>query len=192
MTPRPPRPATVSSFRCRGCAYELTRVRGPRCPECGRPFDPFRESTIARGETPLARWWHRQRHPDYGGFLPAAIASRLAAIGDGLGDVALGRGLLLPLLPAWIGIEAVLTRSTWLPGGRRYGLSTRRLELSGDEALLLGVAWLCLAGALHVAFVWGRATLSWRIAQPVAIGLGIAAAGGLVVVIAREFVTAFS
>jgi hypothetical protein len=170
-------------FSCRGCGYDLARIRTTTCPECGLPFDPFREETIVRGQTPFARWWHRQRHPDYAGFLPAPVASGLAAIRERLGDVALGPGIVLPILPAWIGIEAVVTATTWLPGRHH-----RRLELVGQEAVTLGVAWICLAGALHMFFVWGRMPRAWRVAQPLAILLSIAATAGLLVTIGGAFI----
>ncbi len=177
-------------MRCRsaGCGYVLDGVRAGRCPECGRPFDPERASTWVRGETPLARWWHRQRHPDYGGFLPPALAELHAAITERLGDVALGRGLLLPVIPAWIGVEAIVTRSTWLPGHRHW----LRLHVLDGDAVVLGGAWLCLAAALHLWFVWGRVERLWQPAQTGAVLCGIAATAGLVRVIFRAFTDAFT
>lgn len=35
-----PLPIPPIELRCPNCAYELTGLTQPRCPECGRPFDP--------------------------------------------------------------------------------------------------------------------------------------------------------
>lgn len=192
-TRRAPRDADESAgagpMRCRtaGCGYVLDGVQPGRCPECGRPFDPGRASTFVRGETPVARWWHRRRHPDDAGVLPPSLARLHAAITEPLGDVALGRGLLLPAVPAWIGVEAVATRSTWLPGHRGHG---RLVVLDGD-AMVLGGAWLCLAAALHLWFLWGHSERFWQPAQATAVLCGIGATAGLVLVIFRAFADAF-
>jgi hypothetical protein len=57
-------------------------------------------------------------------------------------------GILLAALPAWIGIDALLTKETsfWFGVLRRAGLGG--LTLRGDLALIMGLGWLCLAVAL--------------------------------------------
>lgn len=46
---------------CWQCGYELTGLTTPRCPECGRPFDPADPSTMNLGKPMgrLARWMLR-------------------------------------------------------------------------------------------------------------------------------------
>ena len=44
---------------CRGCGYNLRGLTVPRCPECGRPFDPADPHTYR--EHPIRRWV-RPRH----------------------------------------------------------------------------------------------------------------------------------
>src|SRR5688500_11540189 len=43
---------------CVGCNYPLWGLPTPRCPECGREFDPLDPSTMIMGRplSPLARW----------------------------------------------------------------------------------------------------------------------------------------
>src|SRR5215207_7908717 len=43
---------------CLGCNYPLWGLPTPRCPECGREFDPLDPTTMIMGRalTPLARW----------------------------------------------------------------------------------------------------------------------------------------
>jgi hypothetical protein len=43
--------------RCLGCGYILDGLPEPRCPECGRGFDPSRPSTYTTGPAPRG-WWH--------------------------------------------------------------------------------------------------------------------------------------
>ena len=39
---------------CRGCGYNLRGLTVPRCPECGRPFDPADPHTYRKH--PIRRW----------------------------------------------------------------------------------------------------------------------------------------
>ena len=41
---------------CRGCEYILDGLPEPRCPECGRPFDPDNPNTYWKGRRPYPRW----------------------------------------------------------------------------------------------------------------------------------------
>ena len=52
-----PANVTVPPMFCRGCGYNLHALTTPRCPECGRPFDPQSPRTF-RKHPP--RPWHRQ------------------------------------------------------------------------------------------------------------------------------------
>ncbi|MCC6679048.1 MAG: hypothetical protein IT436_18135 [Phycisphaerales bacterium] len=60
--------------RCLGCRYPLEGVVDPRCPECGRAFDPDDESTVyVPGRH---TWWQRNAlRPPGPALLTAAIAS---------------------------------------------------------------------------------------------------------------------
>jgi len=42
---------------CRQCEYDLRGLREPRCPECGRRFDPEQPHTFLT--RPRRRWWRR-------------------------------------------------------------------------------------------------------------------------------------
>src|SRR4051794_14856221 len=43
---------------CWECGYELRGLQTPRCPECGRPFDPADPTTVNMGQAvgPVTRW----------------------------------------------------------------------------------------------------------------------------------------
>jgi len=49
MTPLLPDDTTA---RCLGCGYSLRGLTEPRCPECGRPFDPADPTTFWRDRVP--------------------------------------------------------------------------------------------------------------------------------------------
>lgn len=38
---------TIPPWICKGCGYPLMGLTGPRCPECGEPFDPDRVPNAA-------------------------------------------------------------------------------------------------------------------------------------------------
>jgi hypothetical protein len=44
-----------SHARCRGCGYALRDLPEPRCPECGRTFDPSDPDTVYLGRLQYAR-----------------------------------------------------------------------------------------------------------------------------------------
>ena len=56
----PPAPRSLPRY-CRGCNYDLraTTSENPRCPECGRPFDPANPRTTRR--RPVRRWLRHVR-----------------------------------------------------------------------------------------------------------------------------------
>jgi hypothetical protein len=54
MSERPSTSKTSDAF-CLGCAYSLRELTSPRCPECGRGFDPDDARTMSLGK-PLSRW----------------------------------------------------------------------------------------------------------------------------------------
>ncbi len=49
--------ATEHCRYCRGCSYDLHALTTPRCPECGRAFDPADPRTYRR--RPARRWLRR-------------------------------------------------------------------------------------------------------------------------------------
>jgi hypothetical protein len=65
--------------RCLTCDYPLHGLAEPRCPECGRSFDPRRPETMnfARHAGPVARWlmspigW-----PTYAAFIAVALLAQ--------------------------------------------------------------------------------------------------------------------
>lgn len=46
----------VSRRYCKACGYPLDHLDQPRCPECGREFDPADARTYARMPVPFPRW----------------------------------------------------------------------------------------------------------------------------------------
>ena len=47
-------------MRCKACHYSLLNLTEPRCPECGRAFDPLKPYTYLSGPPPLLKpwqWW---------------------------------------------------------------------------------------------------------------------------------------
>ena len=70
VEPDPPTKATSdpqaeANFFCLGCHYNLRGLKDPRCPECGRPFDPDNPETyyLGRKGRPMGaiaqRWCRR-------------------------------------------------------------------------------------------------------------------------------------
>jgi hypothetical protein len=72
---------------CRSCRYPLQGLSGPRCPECGRSFDPSDVLTFSRYQRDATRW------PTL-----AAVAWLVLA---GLSTVSLAIGSLRMLFPFW-------------------------------------------------------------------------------------------
>ena len=61
LLPQPDSGRAAGPPRCLGCDYDLSRLTTPRCPECGRAFDP-RDPASFHGGRPMpdwARWWLR-------------------------------------------------------------------------------------------------------------------------------------
>ena len=54
MTPDAAPAPTRATMYCRQCSYALDGLDQPRCPECGRPFNPTRRRTYRR--RPRAPW----------------------------------------------------------------------------------------------------------------------------------------
>ena len=86
---------------CLTCNYALRGLTSPRCPECGRPFDPDQPLTFNQGR-PLDRWSKLLLRP-IGRWAPIALWS-LAALGV-LGPAWLipSRGAAICWLLLWIG-----------------------------------------------------------------------------------------
>jgi hypothetical protein len=74
-------PADWASLSCPACGYDLRATLEPRCPECGRSFNP---QTLASSQIPwvhrkalghVRAWWHTTR-------LTCGISDRLSAESD--------------------------------------------------------------------------------------------------------------
>ncbi|HYE19808.1 MAG TPA: hypothetical protein VEA69_15265 [Tepidisphaeraceae bacterium] len=67
--------AVPDSFRgyCLDCFYDLRGLPEPRCPECGRRFDPARRGTVSR--TPYRDFWAALARPNPA-FTRAAAGGR--------------------------------------------------------------------------------------------------------------------
>jgi hypothetical protein len=127
---------------CRECFSDLTGLIGDRCHTCQTWFDPSDPDTYRRSNHALAVTFERFRH------------------------ICFWRGVLLPIIPFWIGISALITRHTLLPGAGRMGISAgRMMRLEGWPAVSMGWAWLGLAFALHAHYFWGRVNPIWRLSM---------------------------
>jgi hypothetical protein len=145
--------ATAEPRRCLGCDYILDHLPEPRCPECGRPFDP----------TDPATYWfvgQTERLPAVGWIILAVSAAALPVIApfavpplsDHAGDV-VGRVLLIAALPAQ---AAVFVRSVVAV------VSTRRTRGRAVWYAIMGLSLLCLfvyGGCLAVSQVLWTAEL---------------------------------
>ena len=124
--------------RCRGCGYALRALPEPRCPECGRPFDPADSTSMYLGR------WHDVRMRFRTQLLPrlkAAIVPRRMTRARMAADIALAC-LLVTL----------------------YGrFDARLLQTAGGAMNILLLAWLavsvCSAGAGVIRWAWSRGTL---------------------------------
>jgi len=59
-------------------------------------------------------------------------------------------GFFLSVLVAIYGIHCCVVQNAFLPGRRGH-----RIELTGDEAVALGLAWISIALFLHFHCFWG-------------------------------------
>jgi hypothetical protein len=137
---------TDSSGRCLHCNYVLRDLPVPRCPECGREFDPGDVRTINLGReiTPAARWalGPASAVMSVGMFIMAAVAVwtlRMPVAGEdrslidgallmGLGGVWVGWPIVRQLIAKWAGWN-----SEWFTAGQRSRAWV------GGVILLLGV-----------------------------------------------------
>lgn len=122
---------------CRACFADLMQVTDDRCPVCNAWFNRKDCTTFRRANDIFTRMWERFRH------------------------VCMWRGVLVPLIPLWISLHAVIGQSTILVPPSRWG---GRIRLEGTEAVMMGVAWLGLALILHMRYFWGRVEPVWRFA----------------------------
>jgi len=138
---------TDSSGRCLHCNYVLRDLPVPRCPECGREFDPSDVRTINLGReiTPAARWalGPASAVMSVGMFIIAAVAVwslRLPIVEQdrslidgalliGLGGIWIGWPIVRHLTARWAGWS-----SEWFTAGH----SSRAWV--GAIILLIGVA----------------------------------------------------
>ena len=75
MDQQPEHPALEPARFCRRCGYELRGLTIPRCPECGRAFDPTNPKTFRR--RPIRRWL---RHVKRAAIVLGSIVLLLAAV----------------------------------------------------------------------------------------------------------------
>jgi hypothetical protein len=85
--------------RCLGCGYILDGLPEPRCPECGRGFDPSEPATYAIG-SPRHGWWH----------VLLVFASIWLALGIVLSTTnlgMLGSAIIATLLQCYVAVRSV-------------------------------------------------------------------------------------
>lgn len=146
---------------CLGCGYRLRGLPEPRCPECGRPFDPDDPRTMHVG------WWERQQRearrrrppPTFGGNMTAAaVAATVFLIASLASDCA----AFMPLLSfgTWIGIAVAWRRRRRepRPGEHRMpeGLASWRsrvLALAAPNVAIFVVAHPCYHRCPHATTV---------------------------------------
>ncbi len=124
---------------CRECYADLLHAIDDKCPLCRTWFNPRDPDTYRRSNHALMRVYDRFRH------------------------ICIWRGVLISLITLIIGLEAIVTQSTLLPGGIRGG--ARLLPLSGWAAIAMGIAWLGVALMLHSRYFWHRVEPFWRYAD---------------------------
>jgi YHS domain-containing protein len=117
---------------------EIVKEGPGHCPICGRWFNPKDSYSYCTSNRLFARFFER------------------------FGQVSLWGGMVAPIIPLIIGLNAVITEHTLLPGGGRYG--GRPMRLDGWPAVSMGIAWLGLAFVLHMNFFWGRVKTIWPLA----------------------------
>lgn len=100
---------------CLQCTYPLHGITEPRCPECGRSFDPADRSTYAR--RPGDRTWRSRARPPSPPFLVATLLLAGWAVYD----------LSLPGFPGY----AIVAAGFWI-----------LLALVADYAVRVGAVWL--------------------------------------------------
>lgn len=116
----------MSTIRCLNCDYPLDALKGRRCPECGRPFDPDRPETVngsGRSLGPVRRkllappGWPMHISAVVGVVAPLWIARTP----EGEFDAAIVGGLLWLLIAgAWAGRIGIC-----LLIHRQYGIANR-------------------------------------------------------------------
>jgi hypothetical protein len=195
---------------CTNCLYDLSATIEPRCPECGRGFDPrnLRATTLASRNVArwavhhvvrwLEGWTHRRedrmfcrecwtdlrphRHQEKCPVCEAWFDVKeqwtyrrsdhaLARVQERFRHVCIWRGVLLAGVLLVLGIVDLITQTARLPGASRYGWHTM-LRLEGAPAIMMGIAWLGAALALHARYFWGRVEPVWRFAD-IGLVLGI-------------------
>ncbi len=109
---------------------------------------------------------------------------------DQFKDINILGGVTLPLLFAVYGVYCVAMQKAlliWFMIGR-----SGTLDLEGETVVAMGIAWLCLAGALSSHFVIGRMQESWRFGSFLTPGCLLAMLIAFGVVMWRVTMAAFS
>ena len=198
---------------CTNCLYDLGATLEPRCPECGRAFDPQNtDATTLKSKNValwalhhlrllFAEWTHRRREQMFcrecwTDLRPHRHDQKcpvcdtwfdgkeewtyrrsdhaLARVYERFRHVCIWRGLLLAGVLLVFGVGCMVTQSARLPGASRYGWTTQPLlRMEGAPAVMMGIAWLGGAVALHARYFWGRVEPIWRFAD-LGLILGIA------------------
>jgi len=64
-------------------------------------------------------------------------------------------GALLPLLPLWGAIHCWVTQKGFFPGWR-FGHRFSGYDLTGTQAIILGVLLFAIAAFIHLHYFWGN------------------------------------
>ncbi len=135
----------TNSKRCLDCGYILDRLPRPRCPECGREFDPGEPWTYAPAEAPTG--WPQFLTAIVGGIVFLGALTCLKALDRRVPPVADWIFSIFRLLLAGAVLAAIGTVAASLIGLRRPAkyVARRRLALALTiSLLLLGCGFLAL------------------------------------------------
>ena len=138
------------SMNCLCCGRRLADGREPsRCEGCHTRYDPRDSTTVLRALS----------------FIPPALLR--------FQHVAPVRGFLLPLILFLYGVYGLITQQTFLPAFSRTTIVGSAMILTGVTAILMSLAWVGGAMALHSRYFWERVEPCWKWA-PLGEYLGIA------------------
>lgn len=133
-------------FLCLNCSYPLRGLTGPRCPECGRPFDPTDPTTMNVGRS-LSPWCRARLRPPNAWFNGLAVVAGLWLLAAWSGPDAyllmvLGALGLWLLIGGWW-VLRVPTRAAFLVSRLALEARARAMLEAGDSpAMATGPAWI--------------------------------------------------
>jgi len=136
--------------RCRNCGVRIEEEYEPgRCARCNVYYDPRDPHTVTRALHILP---------------PGAVRFQ---------HVAPVRGVILPMLLMIYGLWCIIAQDAWLPAwGARQKTTVEFAILHNLPAVMMGVAWLGAALALHSRYFWERVEPCWKWA-PIGMWIGI-------------------